>query len=174
MHNIIVSALSKRTLVESQRILSACFGYLPDPDEPARWLEWSLDKTKYGDKIREKGVVDVSYYVAVHPSVSRVVGMSGLYINQDDKEDSLWIGWTAVVPEWRRRGVGNKLLGVIKAKARETHKKYLKVYTSDYPKESIAELVYRKHGFQVFRSQPIEKTPFTTFYLQLDLDSSNS
>lgn len=112
-----------------------------DPEKNKDWLEMA--------EIRK----DIRYWVA--EVYDKVVGTTGLYsYDRPDEKDAAWIGWTAVDPEVRGKGIGSALYEKVIAEAIAAGKKYLRVYVSDYPAELEANRKYEKLGFKVIKREP--------------------
>lgn len=77
---------------------------------------------------------------------NRVIGVIGLYRDQRD-ETVLWIGWFGVHPEYRRKGIGSRLLRHAIKKANIQGAKTLKVYSSFDKNELASHSFYENHGF---------------------------
>lgn len=70
------------------------------------------------------------------------VGIIGLYIDEEIDEESIWLGWFGILPEFRSRGFGKKSLLDIIEKAKKFNKKYFRLYTND-DGDSTARPLYR-------------------------------
>lgn len=117
-------------------------------DYAPRWFKASLAPKKHKAEYGKFGVTWLKYWVAIEPKSKKVVGSTGLYLNKKDEKDAYWLGWFGVDPNFRRRGVGRKLLEFSIARARKDGKKYLRLYTSRLPSEANAQILYEKMGFK--------------------------
>ena len=62
---------------------------------------------------------------------NKIVGISGLYIDEFTQEDGvIWLGWFGVLPEFRCLGYGQKILEKTIELAKKRKKKILRLYTS--------------------------------------------
>ena len=88
------------------------------------------------------------YWVAVNEH-GEVCGITGLYNESKDDDDTIWLCWFCVDPKYRGQGLGRKLLEFSEEKARSYGKKYLRLYTSDDPSEADAQFLYEGCGFKI-------------------------
>jgi len=70
------------------------------------------------------------------------VGVIGLYINDEIDEESIWLGWFGILPEFRSKGIGRKSILDIIEKAKKFKRKYFRLYTNDAG-DSTARPLYR-------------------------------
>lgn len=70
------------------------------------------------------------------------VGVIGLYINDEIDEESIWLGWFGVLPEFRSKGIGRSSILDIIEKAKKYKRKYFRLYTND-DGDSTARPLYR-------------------------------
>lgn len=106
-----------------------------------RW-EWllRLDGTRYGE-----------FWLAI--AEGRVVGTIGLYTTREDENEANWLGWFCVAPEQRGRGIGRMLMDFAIGKARESGRRYLRLYTSTDGNEAAAQQLYEAYGLPVVESE---------------------
>lgn len=79
----------------------------------------------------------------------KAIGMTGLYrdqINKDDNE-TVWLGWFGVHPEYRKRGIGSSLLKFTINEAKSQGYPTMKIYTSTDENEWAAHKLYEDFGF---------------------------
>lgn len=81
--------------------------------------KYSID-TNYKDDI---------YYIAKHNNIP--VGIAGLYTHNEIDNESIWLGWFGVLPEFRSKGIGKQILLDTIEKAKQYDKKYFRLYTND-------------------------------------------
>lgn len=70
------------------------------------------------------------------------VGIIGLYMDDKIDNESIWLGWFGILPEFRSKGIGRRSLLDMIEKAKEYNKKYLRLYTNDKG-DSTARPLYR-------------------------------
>lgn len=81
------------------------------------------------------------YYIIKHNNIP--VGTIGLYfINDKIDNESIWLGWFGVLPEFRGKGYGRQSLMDMIEKSKQFGKKYLRLYTND-DGTSTARPLYR-------------------------------
>lgn len=119
------------------------------------------------------GVAEVRYWLAVDQVSSKVIGTTGLYSFKKDKNEVDWLDWTCVAPEFRGQGIGGKLVDFAIEKARSEGKKFLRLYTSNYPNQATAQILYTKRGFRMTGEDKIKGTEFKILYLELELHGTN-
>ena len=113
------------------------------------------------------GGMDVyRYWVAVNEN-GDIVGTTGLYSENQDCHEALWLSWFCVAPEARGQGIGKQLIEFSIEKARGYNKKYLRLYTSDDPNEAAAQVLYEKYGFKVVGTK--KKRRYTLLYREREL-----
>lgn len=92
--------------------------------------------------------------VWVATEAGRVVGVTGLYEDEDDAPAALWLGWFCVDPAHRGRGLGSALLDFSISEAHRSNKAFLRVLTSDAPEEQAAQSLYERRGLVITRRRP--------------------
>lgn len=70
------------------------------------------------------------------------VGVIGLYMDAEIDNESIWLGWFGILPEFRSKGIGRKSILDMIEKAKEYNKKYFRLYTNDKG-DSTARSLYR-------------------------------
>jgi len=138
--------LSEETLEEARRLALSVFTDKEDRKNIRGWFEASLDPEKYKE-LHLKAGTKAKYWVAIDEETNKVIGTTGLY-TYDKEKDIIWFGWYCVDPKYRGKGVGSKLLDFTIKKAKETGRRYLKLYTTDSPEEAKAHKLYDKKGFK--------------------------
>lgn len=141
--------LSSETLRETSVLAEREFKIKKSDNEyPPKWLQASLGIAPYKKFLHHYKVSSLQYFAAIEGD--RVVGVIGYYSYKRDPS-SYWLGWFCVHPHWRGRKIGSRLLDFIIKKARKNNKKFLRLYTSDRPKEAIAQKLYEQKGFLITR-----------------------
>jgi GNAT superfamily N-acetyltransferase len=98
------------------------------------------------------GVAWCEHWVATNPT-GEVLGVTGLYSLLKDP-DAYYLSWTFVNPNFRRCGVGDRLVSFALEQARSQGAKYLKLDTWDLPMFESAHRLYKRHGFQITHKKP--------------------
>lgn len=106
------------------------------------------------------GLVWLQYWVVT--IAGQIVGITGVYCWQSDPT-SCWIGWTGVVPTYRKQGIGTALIHwVIDRALSYKSVQTIKVYTGRA--NTGANRLYSKLGFSLVHSQ--DKYLFYSLNLQ--------
>ena len=96
------------------------------------------------------GVTDIlDFWIAIDTQTRAILGTTGLYLYTRDATDVVWLAWFCVAPEARGRGIGSRLLDFSVNEARRTERRYLRLYTSDDPREAAAQRLYESRGLRV-------------------------
>lgn len=87
------------------------------------------------------------YYLVYKENV--IIGITGLYANNNFEDNSIWLGWYGVIDEYRLHGFGKQILfdtfNMAKEWAeKEPRIKYLRLYTSSRDNK-IAQILYKKY-----------------------------
>ena len=127
--------LSKKHLDEAIALSEAIFPYMEDQKIARINLVESLSQKSSGKK----------YWLA-KDSDGRIIGLTGLYLDQSDKS-IVWLGWFGVQPEHRRKGIGSLLLEYAIKESKTRGFKILKIYTSTDESETAAHQLYESYGF---------------------------
>lgn len=70
------------------------------------------------------------------------VGVIGLYIDDEIDNESIWLGWFGILPEFRSKGIGRKSILDMIQEAKKYNRKYFRLYTNDKG-DSTARPLYR-------------------------------
>jgi len=97
-----------------------------------------------------------------------ICGTTGIYFTRKDRAEAVWMSWYCVDPDMRGQGIGKMLIEYAIEKANELGKKYFRLYTSDYPLEADAQVVYEKYGFKITRTK--KKRGWMQIFRELELN----
>jgi GNAT superfamily N-acetyltransferase len=163
-----IKKLTKKYLKEASELVDSVFQN--EPIIPSVAFEASLNKKKFEElnRISENKILSLEYFVAVNES-EKILGTTGLYSLEKDKNETYWLGWYCVDPEFRGKGIGSKLLDFTIRKAGERGKKILRLYTSTSPQEKTAQLIYDSRGFEITGIEKDNKSKLETIYRELRL-----
>ena len=128
--------LSKRRLEKSIKLIENSFNISKDDlDHPRKFLPASLDpKTKENRGVYDStGCKEVKYFITIDEKTGKVIGIVGYYTNNFDYKEADWLAWFVVDPNYRRKGIGKKLLEFIIKNARKRGKKFLRLSASTQP-----------------------------------------
>jgi GNAT superfamily N-acetyltransferase len=76
---------------------------------------------------------------------NQIVGVTGLYRQPDTPKNILWLGWTGLRPDYRRRGIGSAVLAEIEKDVAKQNCSELWVYTGK--DDFTASAFYSSLGF---------------------------
>ncbi|MBN2535727.1 MAG: GNAT family N-acetyltransferase [Spirochaetales bacterium] len=113
------------------------------------------------------GVASLSHFWVAIDDDNNVVGITGIYTYEKDKDEAIWMAWFCVDPGHRGKGIGKRLIEYSISKARESGKKYFRLYTSSDPNEAAAQNLYEKYGFNIVKKK--KKMFYTKLYGELVL-----
>ena len=87
------------------------------------------------------------YYLVYKNDI--VIGITGLYTENNFEDNSIWIGWYGVLEEYRLHGFGEEILkdtiNMAKKWSVENNKiKYIRLYTS-FKHNKIAQILYEQY-----------------------------
>jgi GNAT superfamily N-acetyltransferase len=163
-----IEKLTEKYLEDASRLADTVFK--DEPILPSVAFEASLDQNKL-DKLNEKStgeIYSLEYFVAVDET-GKVLGTTGLYALEEDKQEAYWLGWYCVDLKFRGKHIGSKLLDFTINIARERGKKILRLYTSPSDDEKKAQDVYDSRGFKTTGMEKKENSKFETIYKELKL-----
>jgi ribosomal protein S18 acetylase RimI-like enzyme len=163
-----IKKLTERHLKDAKALANSVFRYEKIP--PGVALEASLDKQKL--KIMNLGeknkISTLEYFIAVDGK-EKLLGISGLYSLDKDKENTYWLGWYCVDPKHRGKGIGGKLLDFAIRKARNRGKKFLRLYTSPSDDSKKALKVYDSRGFKTIGRKKDKRSKYEIIHQELIL-----
>ncbi len=148
--------ITKRNLQLAIKSAKAIFPYEVHQNE--FWPE-----TAYRMSIDE-GVDDFAYYL-VRNTNNNVIGITGHYPAERNKKQG-WIGWYGVMPRFRRRGFGQKiLLKTIDIMQKKLKMTTVHLWSGDRDEERAAHRLYLLNGFKQTRRGIIDNEPAIYFKL---------
>ena len=115
------------------------------------------------------GVADIlDFWGAVDSQTKALLGTTGLYLYNRDTSEAVWLAWFCVAPEARGKGIGSRLLDFSIDKAQNSGREYLRLYTSDDPREAAAQRLYESRGLKIVREK--KRLFYTKIYRELQLN----
>ena len=146
------AAIAPLTATTLDAAISLCERVFPwNRLEVGEGLRAVLAPHRHPAEILERASFDRTCWVAVLDG--GVVGTIGLFRRLQDYRTALHLGWFAVAPEARRRGIGSRLLRHATAEAEASGVTFLRLETSDSGDERLAQPLYEAFGFRVTRTQ---------------------
>ncbi len=139
--------VNRGNIDEAIKLLNSVF-----PKDIARYnnpeigLRCSLDPEKYSEYYDHFKLLKTTPFVLIKDN--KLIGTTGLYHLKTDPDDTVWLGWLCINPEFRGKGLGRKLIEWTMNKAREEGYRILKLYTSNDPDLDVSHILYAKLGFK--------------------------
>ncbi|MFB2838215.1 GNAT family N-acetyltransferase [Floridanema evergladense] len=168
-----IKPLSYQTLEEAIALVDKIFPYQKDSMyENARIaFSASLEKNNPLSKslLEQMQIMEANYWVSIDENLGKVIGTTGLYTYAEDEAEAYWLGYTCVDPDFRGQRIGAKLVDFAIEKAREAGKKFLRLYTSTFPDQAVAQILYEKRGLRIIGEEQIEGSKFKKIYRELKL-----
>ena len=131
--------LSEKNIDSAMLLIEKVFLYEDDRELARINLVETLEHKNHGQ----------NYWFATDEN-GRVIGMTGLYLNRKTEpgDETVWLGWFGVHPEYRRQGIGSALLEFTVNEAKRRGFKTMKIYTSTDENERQAHKLYESFGFE--------------------------
>ena len=148
-HETTVTPLTAATLKAAIGLCERVFPW--NRQEVRDGLRAVLAPHRFPSEILERASFDRTCWVAVRDG--DVVGTIGLFRRLEDFRAALHLGWFAVAPEARRRGIGSRLLRHAIREAEASGAACLRLETSDASDERLAQSLYEAFGFGVTRTR---------------------
>lgn len=149
-----IAPLTERHLEECIEIAKTAF---PTDDIEKIKLEFltSIFPNKFKKELSELGLLKTRYWVGILDNkVSGFVGMN--YIASEP--DVVWGGWMASESGSSKKDLRMKMYFMWKLayEARQTGRKYFRLYTSSHPNEAAANKMYDNVGLNIYKTEKIE------------------
>jgi len=160
-----ITALYGDRLPEAKALRDRIFKGMTQDEKPS--LDASLDRKAYQDWYEENGIDRLDYWVLIERSSDKVVGLTGIYTEKQDAENTCWLGWFCIDPAYRKHGLGRALLDFSITKAKSLKKELLKLYTYNSKGYHDAMKMYEKYGFSMFEPHSGESRKKDVF-MELD------
>ena len=148
--DVVIAPLTAATLGAAVALCERVF--LWNRQEAAEGLRAALLPHRFPSDLLERGCFDRTGWVAVLDGA--VVGTINLHRHLDDYHEALHLGWFAVAPHVRRRGIGTALLRLAVTEAEASGAAVLRLVTSDSGDEQLSQPLYEVWGFPVVRTRP--------------------
>ncbi len=131
--------LSEKNIASAISLIDKVFPYKEDRELARINFIETLEHKNYGQ----------NYWFATDEN-GKAVGMTGLYLDQKNKDynETIWLGWFGVHPDYRRKGIGSSLLDFTINEAKKRGFETMKIYTSTDENEGAAHKLYENHGFE--------------------------
>ena len=150
-----IQKLDFSTLLKATVLRDEIFLGLSKTDKATLYA--SLDKERYLH-IYEDGDIDFLDYWIYLDVQNDVVGIVGLYTQNSDTDNKIWLGWYGVKPSHRGKKIGSELLDFATQKAKEEGYKELHLYTTNDAVHQDAIALYLRRGFVKYKKHKERKT----------------
>lgn len=114
---------------------------------PERAYRYSLNLKRAPKEVREEHRLMI--YYLIYNQEKEVIGITGLYQCVDDPEDTYWLGWYGVIPEFRSKRYGTVILEFTEQLVIERQGTVLKLWTTEEPDEAAAQFVFEKMNYKI-------------------------
>ena len=167
MDKIKIVELDRNLIEKAEKLISKIFPSRSLPERLSLWVYRHREKW-YAKLLMKLGGIHslIKFYAAVNDN-GDVYGTTGLYAYKTDAHEAIWLAWFCVDPSKRGQGIGTKLIKYSIDEARKHNKKYFRLYTSTAPGETVAQILYEKHGFKIKKQK--RKLAYTIIYRELAL-----
>ena len=139
-----IEALSPKDLCAAKKLQMNVFPYTHDKEKLL--LDASLNKRKYLDIYKDNELNDIKYWI-LKDTQNNIIGLTGIYSEQDDDIDMCWLGWFCIDESYRGQGYAKKLLNFSIDIAKKMKKQYLHLYTYDSKEYNHAVNMYEQYNF---------------------------
>jgi ribosomal protein S18 acetylase RimI-like enzyme len=141
----IIESLSKSNLKSALQLRNTIFQDLSKCDKETLEASLDINNEKYKNCLSKNQISYLEYFVMQEPKTKQVIGLTGLYVENDNNE--CWLGWFCVDENYRNNGLGQKLLDFSISRAKELKKKILKLYTYNSEEYKSAIKLYETNYF---------------------------
>jgi ribosomal protein S18 acetylase RimI-like enzyme len=141
----IIESLSKSNLKSALQLRNTIFQDLSKCDKETLEASLDINNEKYKNCLSKNQISYLEYFVMQEPKTRQVIGLTGLYVENDNNE--CWLGWFCVDENYRNNGLGQKLLDFSISRAKELKKKILKLYTYNSEEYKSAIKLYETNYF---------------------------
>lgn len=133
-----IKPLTKNRIKDVIGIIKIAFGE-KEVKAAKSWL--SLDK-----KLNSTVLYSSKRFLAFDKN--KIVGICGIYSWKQHPKDICWLGWYAVLPEYRNKRIGSKLLKYTLNYAKKKGYRIFCIETTNHRNQSEARDLYKRFGFK--------------------------
>ena len=160
--------LENKYLEETIKLVNKIFPVQDDEENVEEAFRASLNFSKYKNLLKKWKIPNLEYFIAYDEDKKCVVGTSGIYEIENDS-NSAWVGWTSVNPEYRRKGIGKKLVQYIINESKKRGYKIMKLHTVDIDYQKNAHKLYKSLGFKLIKKEKEREIGHDRLYYELNL-----
>lgn len=135
-----IRKLTKKDFQKAIKLIEIAFGRIGKEEARAARFYWGLN-----DKIKSKIFREIKYFLAVEGS--KIIGICGLYSWQYHPKDIAWLGWFGVLPEYRGKKIGSKLLKYTLEYAKNKGYRIFCIESTTHKDQLEARKLYKEFGF---------------------------
>jgi ribosomal protein S18 acetylase RimI-like enzyme len=106
----------------------------------------------------------ILYHGAEHDNPEEAAGTAAY----EPREGYLYVGRVAVLPQWRHRGVGRKLMGTVEEMAPIFGLSRLRLGTRESMRSNVA--FYERLGYRIVERQPHSRGPDVILWFEKELE----
>ncbi len=164
----VIENLSAETFNEALNLVNDYF-QLSENENPELELRESISPGSFSNELAKYGILNPIYWVMKQDG--KVIGLSGIYNAPEDKEDSVWGGWTVFNNDVMNSISCCKiaLMAHQLKEAYQTGKTFFRLYTSTLPSESQANRLYDKIECHVYKREAVTDGSYEVLYREFDL-----
>jgi len=147
-NKFVIKSLTADTLNNAIILRDKVFSDLKNYEKET--LQASLDKSTYEECWKKNELTSIQYFIMLDTTKDKVMGLTGIYNEEEDSDDMCWLGWFCIAKEYRGQGLSKKLLDFSIDMAKQLNKKYLHLYTYDSREYIPAMKLYEKYDFTIY------------------------
>ena len=140
-----IEKLSKSNLKSALQLRNRIFQDLPQCYKETLEASLDINNEKYKNCLSKNQILYIEYFVIIEPETRQTIGLTGLYVENNDNE--CWLGCFCVDVNYRNNGLGQKLLDFSINRAKQLKKKILKLYIYNSEEYKSAVKLYEKNCF---------------------------
>ena len=144
----LIKPLSVESLNQTVMLRDKVFSGLKSYEKET--LQASLDKHNYQECWKKNELTSIQYFIMLDTTKDKVMGLTGIYSEEEDTSDMCWLGWFCIDKKYRGKGLSKKLLAFSINVAEGLNKKYLHLYTYDSKEYITAMKLYEKYHFTIY------------------------
>ncbi len=147
-NKFVIKSLTADTLNNAIILRDKVFSDLKNYEKET--LQASLDKSTYEECWKKNELTSIQYFIMLDTTKDKVMGLTGIYNEEEDSDDMCWLGWFCIDIKYRGQGLSKKLLDFSIDMAKQLNKKYLHLYTYDSREYIPAMKLYERYDFTIY------------------------
>ncbi len=142
-----IESLSNSNLTAALKLRNEIFKGLSKCEKETLEMSLDINNEKYKDCLSQNQISYLEYFVMIESKTKQVIGLTGVYIENNHNNNECWLGWFCIDENYRKNSLGQKLLDFSINRAKELKKKVLKLYTYNSEEYKPAMKLYEKNCF---------------------------